>query len=120
MNSARYIQNCKDNITYYERYFAIILAFAGIKMTPLSVSILAHAALFERLDKEVKSQIAIRNNTNEQVVANGISKLRKSKHITGSKVTAGKLPAVGGPFSLTLTLNVTKETKSSEPEETGA
>jgi hypothetical protein len=109
MQTVRYVQTYEDDITYYERYFSVILSFVGIRMTPLAISILAHAALFERLDKEIKLKIADRNQTNLQVVANNISKLRKTKHLEGSTVTTKQLPPKGVPFSLNLILNVKKE-----------
>ena len=80
MKNVRIARNYENKISFYEGYISVILSFASIKMTQLHISILAHAALFDKLDKEVKLMIAQRNETNEQVVANGISKLRKMKH----------------------------------------
>jgi hypothetical protein len=117
MNNVRIARNYADKISYYEGYIAVILAFASIKMTQLHISILAHAALFEKLDKEIKVMIALRNNTNEQVVANGISKLRKIGHLDGVKVTAKLNPPKELPFSLTLILNVNKETNRTGSQE---
>jgi len=117
MKNLRIVRNYTDDISYYEGYIAVILAFASIKMTQLHISILAHAALFDRLDKEVKLKIAERNNTNEQVVANGISKLRKLKHLEGSKVTPKLTPPKDLPIALTLIMNVNQEANRTRSQE---
>lgn len=117
MKTVRIVRNFDDKITYYEGYIAVILALASIKMTQLHISILAHAALFERLDKEVKEQIAQRNETNLQVVANGISKLRKMKHLDGTKVTPKLTPPKETPFALTLILNVNQTANGTGSQE---
>lgn len=117
MKNLRIVRNYGDKISYYEGYISVILAFASIKMSPLHISILAHAALFERLDKEIKGKIAKRNETNEQVVANGISKLRKLKHLDGNKVIPKLNPPKDTPLALTLIMNVTQETNGTGSQE---
>ena len=117
MKNLRIVRNYTDDISYYEGYIAVILAFASIKMTQLHISILAHAALFDKLDKEVKQKIAKRNNTNEQVVANGISKLRKLKHLEGSKVTPKLTPPKDLPIALTLIMNVNQTANRTRSQE---
>ncbi len=117
MKNVRIARNYEDKISFYEGYIAVILAFASIKMTQLHISILAHAALFDKLDKEVKLMIAERNQTNEQVVANGISKLRKMKHLEGSKVTPKLTPPKEIPFALTLIMNVNQEANRTGSQE---
>jgi hypothetical protein len=117
MKNLRIVRNYEDSISYYEGYIAIVLAFAGIKMTQLFISVLAHAALFESLDREVKKKIAERNETNEQVVANGISKLRKTNYLEGSKVVAKLTPPKEMPVSLTLIMNVNQKTDRTGSQE---
>lgn len=117
MKNLRIVRNYEDSISYYEGYIAIVFAFAGIKMTQLHISILAHAALFESLDREVKTKIAQRNDTNEQVVANGISKLRKMSYLEGSKVVAKLNPPKDMPISLTLIMNVNQKTDRAGSQE---
>ena len=117
MKTVRIARNFQDKISYYEGYIAVILALAGIKMTQLHISILAYAALFDKLDKDIKLAIAERNETNQQVVANGISKLRKLGHLDGVKVTPKLNPPKETPFALTLILNVNQETNRTGSQE---
>ena len=94
-----------DEISYYEGFISIILASASIRMTPLYISVLAHAALYQKLDKEVKTKIAEKNNTNLQVIANTISKLRKDRYLDGAKVNPKLNPPKNSPTVLELVLH---------------
>lgn len=103
-------------VEFHQAYIDIILRFAGYRLSDLYTSILAHSSYYGDLTKEVKDELAKKNNTSVQVISNGITRLRKLKVLEKNKVNPKILPPKTDEISLTLVLGIVKDKKSASQE----
>jgi hypothetical protein len=104
----------ESGVEFHQAYIDIILRFAGYRLSDLYTSILAYSSYHGDLTKEVKDEIARKNNTSVQVISNGITRLRKLKVLEKNKVTPKILPPNTDEISLTLVLGIVKEKSKQE------
>jgi hypothetical protein len=92
----------EDDVALNEAYIIVVLGFAERRLSKILVSILAHAVKYGKIDKDVKQEIASKMKSNTQVVANGITRLRKLGYLNKDQVNERLCPPKDGKFILNL------------------
>jgi hypothetical protein len=106
VKSAKIARKYQSGVEFQQAYIDIILRLAGYRLSDLYTSILAHVSYYGKLDKELKQSLADKNNTSTQVIANGITKLRKIGVLEKNRVNQKLVPSDKEEISLTLLLGV--------------
>ena len=86
----------QDPIEVQTTYLKILCALSGVEMSRMEIIVLSHLIVFGELSTEVRNKIAETYNTNNQVINNTLTRLRKSKFIIDNKpsgILAEKLQA---------------------------
>jgi hypothetical protein len=99
----------EEGVELHQSYIDILLRLAGYRLSDLSVQVLAHSSFYGTINKEIKDELAAKNNTSIQVISNVITKLRKlkllEKNIINSRL---KLPHQDN-VNITLMLSIEKQ-----------
>lgn len=112
LKSTKIARKYDSPVDYQQAYIDIVLRLAGYRLSDMYTSILAYVSYHGKLDKKVKQTLAERNNTSTQVIANGITKLRKLGVLEKNSVNRKLVPADNEGINLVLMLAVeTKEKK---------
>jgi hypothetical protein len=104
--SAKIARKYESGVEYQQAYIDIILRLAGYRLSDLYTSILAYVSYYGKLDKNVKQILAEKNETSVQVIANGITRLRKMGVLGKNKVNEKLVPSDKSEISLVLLLKV--------------
>jgi hypothetical protein len=98
----------EEGVELHQSYIDILLRLAGYRLSDLSVRVLAYSSFYGTINKEIKDELAVKNNTSIQVISNVITKLRKlkllEKNVINNKL---KLPQKD-TASITLLLSIDK------------
>ena len=99
----------EEGVQLHQSYIDILTRFAGYRLSDLQISILGYSSYFGTINKKIKDELAAKNNTSSQVIANAITKLRKlgllEKNVINKKLALGSRNDV----SITLLLSTAKQ-----------
>lgn len=99
----------EEGVQLHQSYIDILTRFAGYRLSDLQISILGYSSYFGTINKKIKDELAAKNNTSSQVIANSITKLRKlgllEKNIVNKKLALGAKEDI----SITLLLSTVKK-----------
>ena len=100
----------EEGVELHQSYIDILTRLAGYRLSDLYTSILGYSSYFGTINKEIKDELAVKNNTSSQVIANAITKLRKLG-LLEKNVINKKLALVSKDnASITLLLSTNKQT----------
>lgn len=108
-NQLKVAKRYATDIEYHQTYIDILARLAGYRLSDMNINILAYLSYYGKLSKNIKEEIANKNNTSVQVISNGISRLRKLGLIIKSNVHPKLVPKDRETVELLLVLKVENE-----------
>ena len=109
-NPMKVARKYEEGVELHQSYIDILTRLAGYRLSDLYTSILGYSSYFGTINKEIKDELAVKNNTSSQVIANAITKLRKLG-LLEKNVINKKLALVSKDnASITLLLSTNKQT----------
>jgi len=109
-NPMKVARKYEQGVELHQSYIDILTRLAGYRLSDLYTSILGYSSYFGTINKEIKDELAVKNNTSSQVIANAITKLRKlgllEKNIINKKLALVSKENA----SITLLLSTIKQT----------
>jgi hypothetical protein len=98
----------EEGVELHQSYIDILLRLAGYRLSDLSVRVLAYSSFYGTINKEIKDELATKNNTSIQVISNVITKLRKLKLLEKNIVNSRLRLSNKENASITLLLTIEK------------
>lgn len=95
----------EEGVQLHQSYIDILTRLAGYRLSDLHTSILGYSSYFGTINKEIKDELAIKNNTSSQVIANAITKLRKLGLLEKNVINKKLAPNQKETASITLLLS---------------
>ena len=100
----------EEGVELHQSYIDILTRLAGYRLSDLQTSILAHSSYFGTINKTIKDDLASKNNTSTQVIANAITKLRKLGLLEKNVINKRLALSSRDNASITLLLSTTNQT----------
>jgi len=105
-NQSKVAKRYATGIEYHHAYIDILSRLAGYRLSDMNINILAYLSYYGRLTKNLKQEVASKNQTSVQVISNGISRLRKLGLIDKNNVHPKLVPKDKEKVELLLVLKV--------------
>jgi len=99
----------KESVELHQSYIDILLRFAGYRLSDLYTSVLGYSSYYGTINKNIKDELASRNNTSTQVISNAITKLRKLGLLQKNTVNAKLRLTSNSEATITFMLKTDKE-----------
>lgn len=103
----------ESGVQLHQAYIDILLRLAGHRLSDLYTSILAHSSYHGTINKEIKDELAVLNETSTQVISNAITRLRKLGLLEKNVINKKLSPVSKDTASITLLLGLRPETNVS-------